>query len=116
MAHANINLKAYKAAIHKTAKVGNNRTTTHTGSHRINRLHGAPVMVVDYTQKRATVDYCGYLTSTTVDAIKGFLEAETGLVWGVSRGGACLTVWGGTLPAPIKTTDGNSALTFDLPA
>ena len=109
-----INLKAYSTATTKPAKVGNNRTTVRLGSKRINRLHGNPVMVVDYAAGLIALDTCGYLTTTTMDAIKGFLEAETGLVWRPSRAGSVFSLSGGTLSATISTTD--SRLVVDMPA
>jgi len=93
---AKIDLNAYAAADGIDAvKVGNNRTTEKPNPNvRVNCLHGASIMAVryDYPKRRIELHTCGFRTTTTRDAMKDFLDAETGLRWGVSFAGGKFTV------------------------
>ena len=93
---AKINLNAYAAADGIDAvKVGNNRTTEKPNPKvRVNCLHGASIMAVryDYPKRRIELHTCGFRSATTRDAMKDFLEAETGLIWGVSFAGGKFSV------------------------
>ena len=93
---AKINLNAYAAADGIDAvKVGNNRTTEKPNPNvRVNCLYGASIMAVryDFPKRRIELHTCGFRSATTRDAMKDFLQAETGLTWFVSFAGGKFSV------------------------
>jgi hypothetical protein len=99
--------------------VGNNRTVTRKDgageSYFECRLHGHPVAVIACKGASGvayvTLDSCGFLTVTTVSAMKDFL-ALFGISAGVSRAGGKLSVRY-TMPSGAwREKEGDSSLNF----
>jgi hypothetical protein len=105
----------------QSVTVGNNRTVTRGAGAGTNesrftcRLHGHPVAVI--TCKGAsgvayvTLDSCGFLTVTTVSAMKDFL-ALFGISAGVSRAGGRLSVRYKMPSGAWREKEGDSSLNF----
>jgi hypothetical protein len=113
----------FKAGTDKA--VGNNRRVLHVaGEHSdkiIGTLHGHPVFCLSRHKEGGkytlTLDTCGYLTTTTVAAIKDFLFAA-GLCGRVSRAGgefkAALLIDGGRGGACPMFPEGSTQLVAPL--
>lgn len=77
----------------KPAPVGNNRMAQRLDDETrtiVCRLHRHPIVEFEFageTPARIKLDRCGYMSATTRQAMKDFLEAQTGLIWGISFAG-----------------------------
>lgn len=99
--------------------VGNNRTVARRdgiGEAFFEcRLHGHPVAVVSCKGASGvayvTLDSCGYLTATTVAAMKDFLQLF-GIAAGVSRAGGELSARWKMPSGAWRETSDDSAVTF----
>lgn len=88
--------RIFTAPIGTVVTVGHNRTITQEESGRFTcRLHGHPVAVIvthgSAGTASVTLDSCGWLTTTTIAAMRDFLHAF-GIHGSASRAGGVLSV------------------------